>query len=109
MSLLIQLQTGHTGLAKHLHRIKKATSPICRECRAHMEIVSHYILHCTKYRTQRQTLQRELGRKASDLRYLLSNENALPALFRYVAATKRFVKTHGDLNLPDNDDQEMEE
>jgi hypothetical protein len=74
-----------------------------------METVSHYLLHCTKYRTQRQTLQRELGRKASDVRYLLSNEKVLPALFRYVAATKRFAKTHGDLTLRDQEDQEAEE
>jgi hypothetical protein len=49
LSILIQLQTGHIELAKHLHRIKKAASPICQQCRAHKETVMHYLLFCTKY------------------------------------------------------------
>jgi hypothetical protein len=31
-SILTQLQTGHAPLAKHLHRIKKADSPMCPSC-----------------------------------------------------------------------------
>jgi ribonuclease HI len=98
-SILIQLRTGHIGLAKHLHRIKKAASPICPGCRAHTETVMHYLLHCMKYRVQRQALHRDLGRKASEIRYLLTEEKALPALFRFIAATRRFHKTHGNLEL----------
>jgi hypothetical protein len=30
--LLIQLRTGHVPLAKHLHKIQKADSPICPHC-----------------------------------------------------------------------------
>jgi hypothetical protein len=49
----------------------------------------------------------ELGRKASDIGYLLSNKNALPAPFRFIVATRQFEKTHRKLEMEaeqDNDD-----
>jgi hypothetical protein len=55
----------------------------------------HYLLHCRKYKEQRQVFRRELGRKASEPTFLLSNTKALTALFRYIAATKCFDKTFG--------------
>jgi ribonuclease HI len=101
-SILVQLRSGHIGLAKHLHRIKKAASPICQGCKTRTETVSHYLLHCTKYRRQRLKLRQELGWKASEIRYLLTVKEALPALFRYIAATRRFSKTHGNLEVDED-------
>jgi hypothetical protein len=94
-ALLVQLRSGHVPVQKHLHRIKKAATATCPGCGTTEETVMHYLLHCRKYNEQRKVLRRELGRKASEPTYLLSNTKALPALFRYIAATRRFDKTFG--------------
>jgi hypothetical protein len=72
-ALLVQLRSGHAPIQKHLHRIKKAATATCPGCGETEETVLHYLLHCWKYKVQRQTLRRELGRKASEPTYLLSN------------------------------------
>ena len=47
-SILMQLQTGHVGLNKYLHHIKRATSPKCSNCNENTdETVSHFLLVCT--------------------------------------------------------------
>jgi ribonuclease HI len=38
-SILTQLRTGHAPLAKHLHRIKKADSPLCPACLQETETI----------------------------------------------------------------------
>jgi hypothetical protein len=74
-------------------------SPICQQCKAHKKTVTHYLLFCTKYHRQRQILRQELGQKVSNIGYLLSNKNALLAIFRYIAATQCFEKTHRNLMM----------
>jgi hypothetical protein len=70
-----------------------------------------FALHPTPHKVSDATADTAegTGKRVSDLRYLLSHEKALPSLFRYVAATNRFAKTHGDIDLPDQEDQETEE
>ncbi|EIN05380.1 hypothetical protein PUNSTDRAFT_31042, partial [Punctularia strigosozonata HHB-11173 SS5] len=92
---LVQLRTGHVPLHKHLHRIQVIESPICPTCKCEEESVLHYLLYCPTYDEQRGELQRELGRKAREPTYLLTSPHALPHLFRYIAQTGRFAKSHG--------------
>ncbi|KNZ73601.1 hypothetical protein J132_10746 [Termitomyces sp. J132] len=46
LSLLIQLQMGHTPLNKHLHRIQRVESEYCHRCKGEPETVKHYLLNC---------------------------------------------------------------
>ncbi|EIN10251.1 hypothetical protein PUNSTDRAFT_27365, partial [Punctularia strigosozonata HHB-11173 SS5] len=94
---LIQLRSGHIGLNKHLHRIKKSPMPICPHCRTYPETVSHFLTQCSEYREPRRKLRAELGHKASNIKYLLSDSKALPALYRYITETGRFAQTHGNV------------
>ena len=55
-SILMQLYTGHTPLAKHLHHIRKTDSPTCPACHQNEEMVEHLILHCTAHCAARQVL-----------------------------------------------------
>jgi hypothetical protein len=50
----------------------------------------------------------ELRHKASDIGYLLSDKSALPATFRYIAVTRRFEKTHGNLAMETEQDKEQD-
>jgi hypothetical protein len=81
---------------KYLHWIKQAVTATCPGCGQTEETVLHYLIHCQKYTNQCNALRQELGRKASKPSYLLSNPAALPALFRYIAATKRFTKIYSN-------------
>ena len=45
-TILTQLRTGHAPLAKHLHHIKKADSPMCPTCLQNSESIQHFMLHC---------------------------------------------------------------
>lgn len=88
-TMYIRLRTGHIGLNQHLHRIKKASSPKCR-CGAPRETVAHYLTVCPCHNRARHILHTHLGRKASQVSYLLSHPDARPHLFRFIKTTKRF-------------------
>lgn len=98
--LLLQLRTGHCPLARHLHRIKKAESPICPCCRQADETVAHYLLHCTAHTDARRELVRAGGQRTRTLSKLLGMPKLQPHLFRYIARTGRFHSVHGDLPDP---------
>jgi hypothetical protein len=95
--LLLQLRTGHIPLAKHLHLINKAESPICPCCRQADETVAHYLLHCSAHREARRELVSEGGREATIITKLLGSVKLYPLLFRYIAHTGRFHNVHGAL------------
>ncbi|KAJ6619907.1 hypothetical protein B0H10DRAFT_1628135, partial [Mycena sp. CBHHK59/15] len=44
--IVLQLRIGHTILNKHLHRIKRADTPVCPACHREDKSVLHYLLHC---------------------------------------------------------------
>jgi ribonuclease HI len=98
--LLLQLRTGHVPLAKHLHRINKAESPICPCCRQADETVAHYLLHCSAHREARRELVSAAGRDATVITKLLGSAKLYPLLFCYIARTERFRNVHGLLPLP---------
>jgi len=90
-SLLLQLRTGHVPLNKHLHRIGKAPSPMCPECRVEEESVLHFLLTCPTQtrRRLRAPLENAMGRDARNLGWILTNPKALPHLFKYIQGTRR--------------------
>jgi ribonuclease HI len=103
--LLIQLRTGHVPLAKHLHKIQKADSPICPRCRQADESVAHFLLHCTAHADARRELHRAAGPNARVLSKLLGSPKLLPHLFRFLGRTGRFHSVHGTLPEPPNPSQ----
>ncbi|KAG2053943.1 hypothetical protein BDR06DRAFT_913424, partial [Suillus hirtellus] len=98
-SLLTNLCTQHVPLNKHLHRISKSKTPFCPHCPQSEETVHHYIIDCPHYRRERHALSAAVGRKASSLPYLLSKEEAIPHLIRYVNSTKRLKDTFGEIPI----------
>ncbi|KAJ7158439.1 hypothetical protein C8R46DRAFT_836987, partial [Mycena filopes] len=92
---LLQLRTGHIPLAKHLHKIQKAESPVCPCCRQADESVEHYLVHCPAHNDARRELYRTGGRNARVMSKLMGQPELLPHLFRYLARTGRFHTVHG--------------
>ncbi|KAJ7271397.1 hypothetical protein B0H12DRAFT_1003869, partial [Mycena haematopus] len=92
---LLQLRTGHVPLAKHLHRIRKADSPICPLCRQADESVAHFLLHCPHHDAARQALYAKVGPASLSIRHLLGTGKILPHLFRFLSSTSRFHSVHG--------------
>ncbi|KAF8802975.1 hypothetical protein BYT27DRAFT_7110958, partial [Phlegmacium glaucopus] len=90
-SILTQLRTAHIPLAKHLHRMGKAESPLCPTCHEHDETVIHFILLCPAFVVPRRAMQALLGPIAHDLPKILNSSVALKPLFRYIKDTKRFL------------------
>jgi len=100
-SIYIQLRTGHIPLNKHLHRIKKSTTPECLQCGDNqIETVHHYLFDCPRYNRERHVLRQKLGRSTSSTSYLLSEKAAQQALFRYIDNTKRLHPVFGNIPIP---------
>lgn len=98
--LYIQLRTGHAPLNHHLHRIKKADTPICLQCdHAAVENVHHYLLQCPRYARERHVLHMALGRKATQTAYLLNSPEARTHILRYINTTKRLSMTFGEIPI----------
>jgi hypothetical protein len=98
-SLLIQLRSGHVPLQAHLHRITRADSPTCQGCGARKETVHHFLMVCPKYMAQRQQMAAEGGRGTLVMARLLSSSKLTRHLFDYIARTKRFEDTFGDIDV----------
>jgi hypothetical protein len=96
-SILSQLRTGHTLLAKHLHHIGKLDSPICPACQQKEETVQHFMLHCPAHQAARQILRNSTGGRDINITKLFTTAKTLPVLFRYIATTSCFHNTFGDL------------
>jgi ribonuclease HI len=99
-SLIMQLRTTHAPLNGHLHRIKRAPSPLCPACTRTAETVHHYLLDCRAHEHARTVLRRKLGSKAKSIKELLGNPKAMKATLTYIAATKRLLATFGDVTPP---------
>lgn len=97
-SVLTQLRTGHVPLAKHLHRINRCDSPICPACLSSSESVAHLIIHCSAFHNARQTLRRNTGGRSIDIAQILTTKKFLPALFNFLAETKRLLKNQSPSN-----------
>src|SRR5882724_6382803 len=97
-AILIQLRTGHIPLRKHLHRIGKVNSPMCRTCPSQRETVHHFLMTCPAYSEARRQLETSIGRTAKSMKNLLTDPKKFPHLFRYIGATCRFYHNGSYLN-----------
>ena len=88
-SILTQLRSGHVTLQLLLRKIKAEESALCPHCSA-PESVSHFLLYCSKYTDQRQSLHFKTGIAASSMPWLLNDAKVVPHTLRYIADTKRF-------------------
>jgi zinc-binding in reverse transcriptase len=104
-SVLPQLRTGHTPLAKHLHRIGKADSPTCPACQQDDETVQHLILHCQAHQAARQKLRNSTGGRDINLMKLFTTTKTLRALFTFITETWRWHSTFGDLLMLEEEQQ----
>jgi len=87
-SIITQLRTRHIALNSFLHRIGAADSPLCSHCRA-PETVEHYLLHCSRFSTQRSALRARLKRPLNSIHALLANKRGILATVKYVQETNR--------------------
>ncbi|KAJ7723456.1 hypothetical protein DFH07DRAFT_695397, partial [Mycena maculata] len=87
-SLIVQLRTRMVGLNAWLFKIHRAESPLCQTCQRR-EDVPHFVFFCSRFTHHRTKLRTALGRKATSLSYLLTNEKGIHHLLRYVHATNR--------------------
>jgi hypothetical protein len=60
--------------------------------------VHHYLLECPHYRHERNLLAITLGRNASSIPFLLSEEEATMPLARYIDDTARLKTTFGEVS-----------
>jgi hypothetical protein len=95
-SILMQMRTGHTPLAKHLHCIGKADSPTCPACQQHEEMIEHLLLHCPAHQDTRQVLHSKVEGRNIIIAKLLTTLKTLRPLFYFIAATRRFRNTFGE-------------
>ena len=87
-SLLFQLRAGHVPLNAYLHKIQKADSPICPSCQKNSKTVIHCILHCITHKEARKMMFHKAGRDARNLGKLLSTEDLLPHLFKFIKQSR---------------------
>ncbi|KAJ7635493.1 hypothetical protein DFH06DRAFT_921833, partial [Mycena polygramma] len=85
-SLIGQLRTRMVGLNAWLFKIHRAESPLCQTCQRR-EDIPHFVFFCSRFAHHRSLLRAALGRKATSLGYLLSNEKGIRYLLRYIHAT----------------------
>jgi len=108
-SILIQLRTGHIPLQAYLHKIHKAETPICQQCHEEPETVSHYLRRCQKYKEQRKVLKESTGERDDISWDVLGRPQTIRQVLKFVADTRRFEETHGDLRPREEEvDQDAE-
>lgn len=74
----------------YLHRFNKVASPTCPACHERAETVTHYLMHCPAYEHMRDLRDAAFPAAANSLSRLLTAEDAIPHLLRYVQDTQRF-------------------
>jgi len=90
-SILMQLWSGHISLNMFLNKIRAFNSALCPHC-ASPESVSHFLLHCHRYTSQRRRLRYKVGAAATYVLWLLSEAEVIPHMLHYIADTRRFDK-----------------
>ena len=90
-SILMQLRCGHVALNMFLWKIRACDSALCSHC-VSPESVSHFLLHCRRYTSQRRKMRYKVGVAATSVPRLLSDAEVIPHTLRYIAETARFEK-----------------
>jgi hypothetical protein len=86
---LTRLRTGHNSLNQHLGRSKIVESEQC-SCGDGVESVRHYLLICSNYDQQRDTLRRNTGMQGMRVECLLGDPKLIQHTLDYVEETERF-------------------
>jgi len=94
-NLIMQIRTQHIPLNKYLHRIKCAPSTRCEQCHEFTgtdtpKTTRHFLFECQAYVRERFKFAQGLGRKAKDIRYIMSKPEFIVWLARYITDTQRF-------------------
>ena len=95
-SILTQLRTNHIPLRAYLHKIKVEDSPVCPHCEDAPETVTHFLMFCPRYATQRRELRSTLRLGQNLDLALLGDKASLSNLLRFVRKSKRFEEFFGD-------------
>lgn len=117
-----QLKSGHAITGAHLLRIGKVQDAECWWCGGSGQTVAHLLLHCRKWRRQRDSMLRSLHakeipvntrRNVIDLQ-ILFGEEAITDVLRFIDETEVGTKPVGETNNNDSWDierldQSMEE
>jgi hypothetical protein len=93
LSPITQLRTGHAPINGHLHRIRRAPSPLYAACTRAVETTHHFLFDCHVHEHARHKLRRKLSRKSTSVRELLGKPGSMKSLLEYVAATGQLKGT----------------
>ena len=88
-SLITQLRSQHIPLASYLHRIKAIDSNLCQRCGV-PETVDHFLLTCQRWRSQREQLRFDIGKRRFNLTSLLAIPKTIKATLNFVHSTNHF-------------------
>ena len=107
-AILSQLRTGKCRLNTYLNSIAACDTPDCT-C-GQNETVKHFVLHCTRWQTQRRELMAKAGKRWGDISFLLggwtnTREDGAKAIwqpnYEVVRATIKFAMETGRLDAED--------
>ena len=83
-------------LNKYLHRIKRKDSPNCEACLEDgiemPETPRHLLFKCPSYDRERFLYEKNMGRKAHNLKYVMSHPSRIVKLAKYIISTDRFKR-----------------
>ena len=89
---IFRLQTGHSWLNYHSHRIGKHPTDLCEVCEV-PESVQHFLFQCPNYSYFRTVLKNgieSMGLKFN-LFYILTNKSAFECDCGFIIASKKFI------------------
>ena len=101
--IITKLRLEKVHLNKYLNKIKLSDTELCNQCNLdEVEDIEHYLLHCPKYRIQRDTLitnLRKIGINTISINTLLGNPNTntdtkrkiVKILIMFLRSTKRLT------------------
>lgn len=94
-ALYMRLHTSHVPLATYLARIRCTLSPACPTCRQGHETVYHFLWEWGTYSLHRAVYLGTLCRTDTSVQYLLTSDEAVRPLFKYINATAPFRRIFG--------------
>jgi hypothetical protein len=100
----LQLKSGHAVTGVHLLRTKRVQDAQCWWCNNSRQSVAHLMLHCRRWRRERDTMVKEAqaakimistGRDENDLQTLFSDD-AVQMVLRFIEGTAVGRKSEAD-------------
>ena len=87
--VITRLRVGRCGLNHYLHKIGKASSPLCTHCKVD-ETVEHFIMHCTKYAIHKH-ISEHTGTHTYTLQHILTQQDLIDILYTKVSSIGRQI------------------